>query len=154
MTQESKNIISERVLKLLDSIEKEVLHLNARKFLEVLTDIEFSVFNEFGDYEKLEDKDLADVLEFLDCYELPRKLQKKFGLMDKETTVLEVVQLQNTFAAQWYGLKIGNKTSYFKNKQDLVHILNGRLRCLKIEKVDFNIENSEMIFVAKAGEEI
>ena len=50
--------------------------------------------------------------------------------------------------------KIGKKISYFKDKNDLLEILSGRLKNLKIEKIVFNTENSEMIFIAKAGEEI
>lgn len=150
MTQETKNIISERILKLLNEIEKEV-YLNANRFLEVLTDIEFSVAHEF---ERIEDEDLADVLEFLDQYELPRKLQKKYGLMESGKTVFEVVQQQSALVAKWYGIKIGKKISYFKDKNDLLEILSGRLKNLKIEKIVFNTENSEMIFIAKAGEEI
>lgn len=38
-------------------------------------------------------------------------------------------------------------------QNDLVEILSGKLRYLKIKEVEFDIENSEMIFVAKEKDE-
>ena len=113
-------------------------------------DISLSICHEFGDFKKLDDKEVADVLEFLDQYELPYQLQKKFGLMDKGTSVLETVKQQGTFSAKLFGLKIGSKTSYYKNKNDLVDLLsNSRLRNLKISHIEHNLEEQEIVFVAR-----
>lgn len=106
MTQQAQNVLVKRVLDIISTIEKEVIPLDAEMYLEVMTDIMLSICHEFGRIPKdLADEELADVLEFLEHYELPYKLQKKFGLMESGITVLEVAKQQSAFLAKWYGLK-------------------------------------------------
>ena len=150
MTQEKNNIVVEKIFKVIGEIDRKTVKLDAVKFLDVFMDISLSICHEFGDFKKLDDKEVADVLEFLDQYELPYQLQKKFGLMDKGTSVLESVKQQGTFSAKLFGLKIGSKTSYYKNKNDLVDLLsNSRLRNLKISHIEHNLEEQEIVFVAR-----
>lgn len=150
MTQEKNNIVVEKIFKVIGEIDRETVKLDAVKFLDVFMDIELSIAHEFGNFKNLDDKEVADVLEFLDQYELPYQLQKKFGLMDKGTSVLESVKQQGTFSAKLFGLKIGSKTSYYKNKNDLVDLLsNSRLRNLKISHIEHNLEEQEIVFVAR-----